>query len=128
MKILVVDDEPTIRSVVKELLGAAGYDDVLEASNGEVALALARKEQPVLILLDLVMPEMSGYDVLQEIRKDPRLRNTPILILSVLVSGVDTDVYFHELDVEGFIDKADFMISLVPRVQEILSKQAHQVA
>ncbi len=128
MKILVVDDEPTVRSVVKELLGAAGYDDVLEASNGREALALVRKEQPVLILLDLVMPEMTGFHVLQEIRNDPLVRNTPILILSVLVSGVDTDLYFHELDVDGFIDKADFVISLVPRVHEILSKQVHRVA
>ncbi len=127
MKILVADDESSIREIAGELLTSAGYD-VLEAEDGKQALALARKEQPVLILLDLVMPEMSGYDVLQEIRKDPRLRNTPILILSVLVSGVDTDVYFHELDVDGFIDKADFVISLVPRVHEILSKQVHRVA
>ncbi len=128
MKILVVDDEPTVRSVVKELLGAAGYDDVLEASNGEVALALARKEQPVLILLDLVMPEMNGFELIMEIRKDSTVSKTPIMVLSALVTGSDTDDYIHELDVAGFIDKTQMATSLISRVQEVLSKQAHQLS
>ncbi len=127
MKILVADDEPSIRSMVKELLGAAGYH-VLEASDGREAFALARKEQPVLILLDLVMPEMNGFEFIQELRNDPKVCKTPILVMSALVCGSDTDEYIHELDVAGFIDKTQMATSLISRVQEILSKQAHQVA
>ena len=81
MKILVVDDERTIREIARELLTSTGYE-VLEASDGREALVMARKEQPVLIVLDLVMPGMSGIDVVREIRDDPRLKETPILIMS----------------------------------------------
>ena len=127
MKILVVDDEPAICDLAAELLTAAGYE-VLIATDGWQAIALARKEHPNLILLDLVLPRMTGFHVLQEIRKDPRIRNTPILILSVLSSGGFTDPSTHDLDVAGFIDKMEFVTTLVSRVREILSKQAHQAA
>jgi DNA-binding response OmpR family regulator len=124
MKILVADDEPPIREIARELLTAAGYD-VLEASDGEEALALAQEKQPDLILLDLIMPKMNGFQFVLEIRKDSRFSQTPILVLSALVSGSDTDDYIHELDVSGFIDKTQMTSFLVRRVQEALSKQAH---
>ncbi len=127
MKILVVDDSSTIRRIARKLLTSAGYD-VLEASDGEQALALARKEQPVLILLDLMLPKMTGFQCVQEIRKDARVGKTPILILSALVCGSDTDDYIHELDVAGFIDKDQMTTFLIFRVQEILSKQPNLAA
>ncbi|MCZ6695272.1 MAG: response regulator [Acidobacteria bacterium] len=127
MKILVADDEPTIRELAEELLIAAGYN-VLTAKDGEETLRLVYDERPDLLLLDLMLPKMTGFHVLQEIRNAPPIRNTPILILSVLVSGDDTDDSIHELDVAGFIDKAEFVSSLVARVQEILSKQPHLAA
>ena len=106
---------------------SAGYN-VLTARNGEEVLRLTYDEHPDLILLDLMMPKMTGFQVLQEIREDPRVRNTPILILSVLASGGHTDPSIHDLDVAGLIDKAEFVTTLVSRVQEILSKQAHRAA
>ncbi len=124
MKILVADDEPPIREIARELLTAAGYD-ILEASDGEEALALAHEKQPDLILLDLIMPKMNGFQFVLEIRKDPGLSKTPILVMSALVSGSDTDDYIHDLDVAGFIDKTLMTTFLIPRVQEVLSKQAH---
>ncbi len=127
MKILVVDDELMIREIAKKLLTCAGYE-VLEASDGEQALALARKEQPVLIVLDLVMPEMNGSEFVLEIRKHPWVWKTPILVMSVLVSGSDTDADFPELDVAGFIDKTQMTTFLISRVSKVLSEQAHQVA
>ena len=127
MKILVVDDEPSIFELAEELLTLAGYD-VLEASDGEQALALARKEHPDLILLDLLMPKMNGFQFVLEIRKDPKVGKTPILVLSGVVSGSHTDAYLHDLDVAGFIGKTQMATSLISRVQEVLSKQAHQVA
>ena len=127
VKILVVDDEPTIRSVVKALLDDAGYQ-VLEASNGEEALPLALKERPGLILLDLIMPKTNGFEFLQTIRNNTLTRNIPIVLLSVLVSGTDVDTYINDLDVAGSIDKTEMVTSLIPRVKEILSKQAHRAA
>jgi two-component system alkaline phosphatase synthesis response regulator PhoP len=127
VKILVVEDEPAICDLAGELLTNAGYE-VLLATDGRQAIDLARKEHPNLILLDLMLPQMTGFRVLREIRKDPRLKNTPILILSVLSSGGFTDPSVHDLDVAGFIDKMEFVTTLVSGVQEILSKQPRRAA
>ncbi len=127
MKILVVDDAETIRKIAGELLTNAGYE-VLKAEDGEQALALAHKEHPDLIVLDLVMPKMTGFEFVLEIRKDPRVKNIPILILSEVISVKTAHDFLHEFEVSGFMSKAQMMTSLVSRVQEILSKQAHQVA
>ena len=121
MKILIADDEAPIREIASDLLNSAGYE-VLAASDGEQALRLVYNEHPDLILLDLMLPKMTGFHVLQEIRKDSRVRNTPVLILSVLVAGSDTDASIHDLDVAGFMDKTEFADSLVLCVKEILHK------
>ena len=127
MKILVADDAATIRKVIRELLTSAGYD-VLEASDGEQVLKLAHEERPDLIVLDLVMPKATGFDVLREIRRDPRVRNTPILIVSEVIHGQWANDILHRHEIAGFIGKANIMNSLLPRVQEILSRKAHRVA
>ena len=80
MKILVVDDEPTIRRIAGKLLTSAGYH-VLKAQDGEQALVLAHNERPNLIVLDLVMPGLAGYEVVQGIRRNPFITDTPILIM-----------------------------------------------
>ncbi len=120
MKILVVDDEPTIRELAEELLTSAGYS-VLTARDGEEALRLVCDEHPDLILLDVIMPKVNGFEVVREIRGDPRVRDIPILILSALVSGSHTAYFIRDLDVAGFMDKTECVTSLVPRVQEILT-------
>ncbi len=127
MKILVVDDNATIRELAEEYLTSAGYN-VLMASDGEEALALARKEQPVLILLDLVMPEMTGLEVVREIRNDPRLKETPIVIMSGIDPEEEVSSALREYGVAEILSKTEFMKSFVSRVQKILSKQADQVA
>jgi CheY-like chemotaxis protein len=120
-KILVVDDESIICSIADEILTSAGHE-VLNAANGEQALRLVHDERPDLILLDLIMPRMSGFEFIAEIRKNPRTRDTPILILSVLVSKKETDAYILELDAQGFLDKAEFVPSLGSLVQRLLYK------
>ncbi len=127
MKILVVDDEPTIREIARELLTSAGYD-VLEASGGRKALVLAFENQPDLIVLDMMMPGMNGVDVAREIRQDSRLKDTPILMVSGSIDESDANDLLGHLKLAGFLRKKEMVASLVSRVQEILSKQADQVA
>ena len=127
MKILVVDDEPTIREIARELLTSAGYE-VLEASGGRKALVLAFVNQPDLIVLDMMMPGMNGVDVAREIRQDSRLKDTPILMVSGSIDESDANDLLGPLKLAGFLRKKEMVASLVSRVQEILSKQADQVA
>ena len=74
-KILVVDDEPGLRALVRATLEGPGQQ-ILEAENGGEALALARREQPAIVLLDWMMPGASGIDVLAELRSDSRTAGT----------------------------------------------------
>src|SRR2546422_4126139 len=80
-KILVADDTVTVRKVAARLLASAGYD-VLEAEDGRQALDLVQNEHPDLILLDLLMPKMTGFDVLRESKRSGRVKETPILVMS----------------------------------------------
>ena len=127
MKILVIDDEPTVLSVMKELLGAAGYH-VLVAPDGPKGIDLLHEMRPDLIVLDIVMPGMSGIDVVREMGKQSCLKNIPILIMSGCVREPDADALLDGLTVAGYLSKFELVTSLVPRVQEILSKQVHRVA
>ncbi len=126
MKILVVDDEPMIREIARERLTSAGYE-ILEASDGRQALLLARKEHPALILLDLSMPEMSGLDVVREIRNDPRLMETRVLIMTAIDPDEEISSALRHYGVPEILSKTEFVKSVVSRVREILSNQAPRV-
>lgn len=118
-KILVADDTATVRKVAARLLAAAGYD-VLEAEDGRQALELVQNEHPDLILLDLLMPKMTGFDVLREIKKIGRVKETPILIMSAVFKKDVLD-FLHAAGVAGFLDKEQIKDSLLFRVQQILA-------
>jgi two-component system, OmpR family, alkaline phosphatase synthesis response regulator PhoP len=81
MKILVADDSSTVRRVVRARLAADGHE-VLEAEDGEEALALARTEQPALLVLDKVMPKLDGFEVVRALRAEPATRGLPIVMLT----------------------------------------------
>ena len=79
-KILIVDDELTIRQILETRLSIRGYNVVL-AANGEEALDLFRKEEPNLVILDIMLPKIDGYEVCSEIRKESQV---PIIMLTAL--------------------------------------------
>ena len=80
--ILIIDDEEPIRELLKLTLQSAGFDSVLEASNGEDGLALATRYMPDLILLDLMLPGMDGLSVCRRLKSSPDTRMTPIIMLT----------------------------------------------
>src|SRR6185436_7923977 len=80
-RVLVTDDEPITRMLVKLLLEKADFE-VLEAANGRDAVEIAAREHPDLVLIDLNMPEMDGYEAIARMRKDLSLATMPILVLT----------------------------------------------
>ena len=80
-KILVADDEPDMRALLADLLEAAGHQ-VTEAENGQAAVQQVQRELPDLVLLDVLMPMMSGIQVLQRLRNDPATKNLPVIMLT----------------------------------------------
>lgn len=84
MKILIVDDEPINRLLLLNMLTTEGYDDCIEAENGTQAIEKFKSEAPDLILLDVVMPDMSGFDVVPQLRKLASAEYLPILFITAL--------------------------------------------
>jgi signal transduction histidine kinase/DNA-binding response OmpR family regulator len=110
--VLVVDDDPNIRSLLRQELSDAGYS-VRLAEDGRKALTLIREETPGLVILDVMMPEMNGFDVAAVLKNDPATMDIPIIILSILedkergfrlgvdrylTKPIDTASLFHEVD------------------------------
>lgn len=92
--ILVVDDEVSARTLAKMLLAREGAT-VFTAAHGEEGLTLAKVERPHLILLDLMMPKMSGHEVLQRLKTDPDTKAIPVIILTAKLGDKDFEASFR---------------------------------
>jgi DNA-binding response OmpR family regulator len=86
-KVLVVEDDPSVRGLLDTLLSAEGYE-VVTASDGLAGLVKAASTTPALILLDLMMPDLGGVRVLEELHDDPSLADTPVLVVTGKVDAV----------------------------------------
>jgi two-component system, NtrC family, sensor kinase len=116
--ILIVDDEPNNLRVLSTLVRSYGYQ-VRQAISGSVALRAVQAQQPDLILLDIMMPEIDGYEVCQQLKLDPKTRDIPIIFLSALVRGVDKAKAFQ-------VGGADY-ITKPFQVEEILARIKYQL-
>ena len=98
-KILVVDDETNVRQVIGMLLFRAGYE-VIEAEHGLIGYSKAQSDNPDLIVLDLMMPFMDGYEVLQKLKANPATKNIPVIILTAKIDATSE----HECMRLGAVD------------------------
>src|SRR5690242_11105755 len=115
--ILVVDDKANIRNLVREYLSEEGFR-VVTAADGREALYSARQEKPDLILLDIMMPEMSGYEFLKTYRKE---RETPVILLTAKLDETDK-VLGLELGADDYVTKPFGMKELVARINAVLRR------
>lgn len=88
-RILIIEDDHFLSSILKSRLEKEGFT-ILQAFDGDDGLAMVRKERPDVVLLDLIMPKVSGFEVLEGISADPELSTIPVLIASNL--GQDSDI------------------------------------
>jgi DNA-binding response OmpR family regulator len=117
-KVLIADDEPNIVISLEFLLRREGFD-VLVAVDGEEALTKARSERPDLVLLDVMMPKMNGFDVCQTLRADPDLAAMRILMLTA--KGRDTEVSKGlALGADAYVTKPFSTKDLVAQVRLLL--------
>ncbi len=89
-KILIADDEQTLRLLVRATLEDENYE-ILEASDGQEALEIARREQPTLLLLDVQMPAMTGFEVCEQLKSDPATANIVVVMLTVKSQQTDKE-------------------------------------
>lgn len=118
--ILLVDDEPDILEIVSFNLRQAGYD-TQTAQNGEEAIFLAKKFIPDLILLDIMMPEMDGYETIRELRKNPALDKTIIIFLTALTDE-RSEIEGLKLGADDYITKPIKMNLLRARLATALRR------
>lgn len=121
-KILIVDDEPAFVSLFRSRLEPAGFD-VCSASDGEEALAKVNQEKPDLIVLDVVIPKMSGYEVMKKIRDNSATRRIPSIVISGRAGMKD---FFDGVSGVEFMQKPFDLKLLVDRVEAILGKAAEK--
>ena len=119
-KILIVDDEVDLVETLRFPLEIEGYH-VLVAHNGEDALNQARKENPDLILLDLMLPKLDGYKVCRLLKFDERYKHIPILMLTAKTQEKDK-VLGMDTGADEYITKPFEMDDLIKKVKEYLSK------
>lgn len=120
--ILVVEDENDIRSFVKTYLESDGFR-VLEAANGKEGLQALKGETPDLIVSDIMMPEMDGYEFFRELRSRPEWKKIPVIILTVKDEFNDIK-YAYLMGVEEYVTKPFEPIVLSNRIKNILEKGA----
>jgi CheY-like chemotaxis protein/nitrogen-specific signal transduction histidine kinase len=113
--ILVVDDEANIRRFLKHELTNRGYQ-VLEASGGKEAIDLARKHHPDLMTLDILMPDITGHDVMAVLKNDPGTQNIPILVLSI----AEEKEKAYRLGANDFVTKPFTMKVLMNKINQLL--------
>jgi len=118
-KILVVDDEVHIVNILKFNLKKSGYD-VITAANGEEALNLISSEMPDLILCDVMMPKVTGFEVCQKIKSDEKLRNIPFILLTAKGQEVDRDIGL-KYGADLYLTKPFSPKNIVDKVAEILA-------
>lgn len=118
-RILIVEDEELIAELLEKKLKKEGYE-ILVAKDGEEGLILIKKEKPDLILLDIVMPKMGGFEVMEEMQKDEELKKIPVIIISNSGQPV-------ELERAQKLGARDWLIKTEFDPKEVIEKVVKQI-
>lgn len=119
-KVLVVDDEEYIQHILNFSFGAEGYD-VVTASDGEEGVNKAKDEKPDVIVMDIMMPKMDGYEACKQIKTDPQTKDIPVILLTA--KGRDADRKLgSEVGADDYVVKPFSPGRLIERVEGIMKK------
>jgi len=117
-----IEDEPEMIDLVRLILGRRGYT-VIGANGGREGLELVRKELPDLVLLDLMMPDMDGWDVYHQIKSDELTRDIPVIVITAKAQNIDKVLGLRIAKVEDYIAKPFSPQELLERVDIVLARQ-----
>ncbi len=121
--ILCVEDEPEMIDLIRLILGRRGFE-VKGANGGIEGLKMIREEKPDLILLDLMMPDMDGWEVYQQIKADEKTRNIPVIVVTAKAQSIDRVLGLHIAKVDDYISKPFQPQELLASVERVLQKKA----
>mgnify|MGYP000844952529 FL=1 len=112
--ILFIEDEAVMQKAVSEFLGAKGYE-VISALDGELGINMAKNSSPDLILLDIVLPKKSGFDVLRDLKSDEKTKSVPVIVLTNL-SQMDDVGKMMDMGITTYLVKSDQSLQDILRV------------
>jgi DNA-binding response OmpR family regulator len=121
-RILCIEDEPDMIDLMRLILARRGYE-VEGAPGGQEGLRKVRDSQPDLVLLDLMMPDMDGWEVYQQIKADEKTRHIPVIIVTAKAQSIDKVLGLQIAKVNDYIAKPFSPGELVESVQRILEKK-----
>ena len=122
-RILCIEDEPEMIDLIRLILGRRGFE-VKGANGGVQGLEMIRKEKPDLILLDLMMPDMDGWEVYQQIKADEKTRDIPVIVVTAKAQSIDKVLGLHIAKVDDYIAKPFQPQELLASVERVLQKKA----
>jgi DNA-binding response OmpR family regulator len=120
-RVVCIEDEPEMIDLVRLILGRKGFE-VIGANGGVEGLEAVRREKPDLVLLDLMMPDMDGWEVYQQIKADEELRHIPVVVVTAKAQSIDKVLGLHIAKVDDYITKPFGPQELLESVSKILGE------
>jgi two-component system response regulator VicR len=118
-RVVCIEDEPEMIDLVRLILGRKGFD-VIGANGGIEGLETVQRERPDLVLLDLMMPDMDGWEVYQQMKADDDLRNIPVVVVTAKAQSIDKVLGLHIAKVDDYITKPFGPQELLESVEKII--------
>ncbi len=118
-RVVCIEDEPEMIDLVKLILGRKGFD-LIGAVGGREGLETVRKLKPDLVLLDLMMPDMDGWEVYQQMKADEELKNIPVIVVTAKAQSIDKVLGLHIAKVDDYVTKPFGPQELLQSVNKVL--------
>ncbi len=121
IRVVCVEDEPEMIDLIRLILGRSGYE-VVGAHGGKAALEVIKAQRPALVLLDLMMPDMDGWEVYQQLKADDQLDHIPVIVVTAKAQSIDKVLGLHIAKVDDYISKPFSPQELLDSVEQVLQK------
>ena len=121
--VVCIEDEPEMVDLIKLILGRKGFE-LIGAMGGREGLDAIRRVKPDLVLLDLMMPDMDGWEVYQQIKADDELKRIPVIVVTAKAQSIDKVLGLHIAKVDDYVTKPFGPQELLQSVERVLAKAA----
>ncbi len=121
-RVLCIEDDAEMIDLIRLILERKGFE-VLEAVGGKEGLEVSRREMPDLILLDLMMPEVDGWEVFRQLRADEHLKDIPVIVVTAKAQSIDIVLGLHIAKVDGYVTKPFGPQELLKSVNKVLAME-----
>jgi len=121
--VVCIEDEPEMIDLIKLILGRKGFE-LAGAMGGREGLELIRRIKPDLVLLDLMMPDMDGWEVYQQLKSDDELKHIPVIIVTAKAQSIDKVLGLHIAKVDDYVTKPFGPQELLQSIEKVLSTKS----